>query len=62
MNKDQVKGAAREVVGKVQQQAGEIAGSKKQQVNGLTKQISGKLQKSVGDAREVLEDAVKNPR
>ncbi|HVC62840.1 MAG TPA: CsbD family protein [Acetobacteraceae bacterium] len=62
MNKDQVKGAAREVVGKVQQQTGKIAGSKKQQVKGLTKQISGKLQKSVGDAREVLEDAVKNPR
>jgi uncharacterized protein YjbJ (UPF0337 family) len=62
MNKDQIKGAARDVVGKVQQQAGKLAGSRKQQAKGLVKRISGKLQKGIGDARELLENAAKNRR
>ena len=35
MNKDQVKGAAKDVVGKVQEQTGKLVGSKKQQIKGL---------------------------
>jgi uncharacterized protein YjbJ (UPF0337 family) len=56
MNKDQVKGVAKDVAGKVQEQAGKLVGSKEQQIKGLSKQISGKAQKGVGDARQ----AVKN--
>ncbi len=32
MNKDQVKGAAKDVVGKVQEEAGKLVGSKEQQI------------------------------
>jgi len=56
MNKDQVKGVARDVTGKVQEQAGKLVGSKEQQIKGLSKQISGKVQKSVGDAKQSVED------
>jgi uncharacterized protein YjbJ (UPF0337 family) len=56
MNKDQVKGVAKDVAGKVQEQAGKLVGSKEQQVKGLSKQISGKVQKSVGDAKQSVED------
>ena len=56
MNKDQVKGEAKNVAGKIQEQAGKLVGSKEQQVKGLTKQISGKVQKGVGDAKETLKD------
>jgi uncharacterized protein YjbJ (UPF0337 family) len=56
MNKDQVKGKARNIAGKVQEQAGKLVGSKEQQVKGLTKQISGKIQESVGDVRQSAED------
>jgi uncharacterized protein YjbJ (UPF0337 family) len=56
MNKDQMKGVARDVTGKVQEQAGKLVGSKEQQIKGLSKQISGKLQKSVGDAKQSVED------
>jgi len=59
MNKDQVKGAAKDVVGKVQEQTGKLVGSKKQQIKGLSKQISGKLQKGVGDVKQSVEDAGK---
>ena len=56
MNKDQVKGVAKDVAGKVQEQAGKLVGSKEQQVKGLSKQISGKVQKGVGDAKQSVED------
>jgi len=56
MNKDQVKGVARDVAGKVQEQAGKLVGSKEQQIKGLSKQISGKVQKEVGDAKQSIED------
>ena len=60
MNKDQVKGAAKDVVGKVQEQTGKLVGSKKQQIKGLSKQISGKLQKGVGDVKQSAEDVGKS--
>ena len=56
MNKDQVKGMAKDVVGKVQEQAGKLVGSKEQQVKGLSKQISGKVQKGVGDVKQSVKD------
>ena len=56
MNKDQVKGAAKDVVGKVQEKAGKLVGSKEQQIKGLSKQISGKVQKGVGDVEESVKD------
>ena len=62
MNRNQMKGAAKTIVGKAQQQAGKLMGSRKQQVKGLKKQISGKLQKGVGDATEAIEDIVKPRR
>jgi len=62
VNKNQIKGAARDIVGKAQQQAGKLVGSKRQQVKGLEKQISGKLQKGVGDAAEAIRDVIKPRR
>jgi len=59
MNKDQVKGIAKDVAGKVQEQAGKLVGNKAQQVKGLGKQISGNVQKSYGDAKEVIKDSNK---
>jgi uncharacterized protein YjbJ (UPF0337 family) len=56
MNKDQVKGEAKDIAGKVQEEAGKLVGSKEQQVKGLSKQISGKVQKGVGDARQSVKD------
>lgn len=60
MNKDQVKGAAKDVAGKVQQEAGKLVGNERMQAKGLAKQVSGKVQKGVGDVKEVLKDATKD--
>ena len=56
MNKDQVKGGAKDVAGKVQEQAGKLVGSKEQQIKGLSKQISGKVQKGDGDVKQSVKD------
>ncbi len=58
MNKDQVKGAVKEIVGKAQEKTGKIIGSKEQQVKGLNNQISGNAEKSYGDAKEAIKEAV----
>ncbi|HEV2008442.1 MAG TPA: CsbD family protein [Burkholderiales bacterium] len=59
MNKDQVKGAAKDVAGKIQEGAGKLVGSKSQQAKGLAKQVAGKTQKGFGDGRQAVKDAVK---
>ena len=57
MNKDQVKGAVKDVAGKVQQKTGDVIGSSEQQLKGLAKQVEGKAQKQLGDAKEAVKDA-----
>lgn len=57
MNKDQVKGSIKDVVGKVQEKTGAVTGRTDQQVKGIAKQVEGKTQKAVGDVKEVLRDA-----
>lgn len=56
MNKDQVKGAAKIVAGKVQEKTGNLIGSPEQIVKGLTRQVAGKAQKGRGDVKEIIED------
>ncbi|WP_431104799.1 CsbD family protein [Roseateles noduli] len=60
MNKDQVKGAAKDIAGKVQQKTGEVVGSTEQQAKGLAKQVDGKAQKAYGDVKEAAKDAGKH--
>jgi uncharacterized protein YjbJ (UPF0337 family) len=57
MNKDQVKGTAKDVTGKVQQKTGELTGSEKQQLKGVKNQAEGKIQKTVGDVKDAFDDA-----
>ena len=60
MNKDQVKGAAKDIKGKVQEEVGKIIGSKHQQTEGLKDQVAGKLQESVGDLKKAVKEVQKN--
>jgi uncharacterized protein YjbJ (UPF0337 family) len=60
MNKDQVKGAAKDIGGKVQEEVGKVVGSKHQQAEGIKHQVAGKLQESVGDLKKAVKDAKDN--
>jgi uncharacterized protein YjbJ (UPF0337 family) len=56
MNKDQVKGKAKDIGGKIQEEVGKVIGSSEQQAKGLSKQVEGKAQEKFGDAKEVIKD------
>jgi uncharacterized protein YjbJ (UPF0337 family) len=56
MNKDQVKGVAKFVAGKVQEETGNLIGSPEQVVRGLTRQVAGKAQKGRGDVKKTIKD------
>ena len=61
MNKDQIKGAVKEVAGKVQAEVGKVTGNTAQQVKGVVREAEGKTQKIVGNAKEIVKDAHRKP-
>jgi uncharacterized protein YjbJ (UPF0337 family) len=60
MNKDQVKGAGKQVAGKAQESMGKAVGSERQEAKGLGKQVTGSVQKNYGDAKEGIKDSLKD--
>jgi len=62
MNKDQVKGAAKEVAGKAQRKMGDAIDSPKHETRGLAREAEGKLQKNIGNAREAVKDEADRQR
>jgi uncharacterized protein YjbJ (UPF0337 family) len=62
VNKDQVKGKAKDIAGRVERQAGEWTGDDEAQVRGAAKQAEGKLQKAWGDAKESVKKAADKER
>ena len=62
MNRDQVKGTAKDIAGKVQEKIGQVTGNTSQQVKGVAKQVEGKVQKGVGDVKEAAQDIEKKNR
>jgi uncharacterized protein YjbJ (UPF0337 family) len=57
MNKDHVKGTAKDAAGKVQEAAGRATGNKSQAAKGLAKQGEGKVQKVVGDVKDAARES-----
>lgn len=59
MNKDQVKGTAKDVGGKIQESVGKAVGSRETEAKGLANQAEGKTQKAYGDVKETVKDATR---
>ena len=59
MNTNQVKGTAKDIAGKAQEQFGNATGDTTQQVKGVAKQVEGKLQKGVGNVENAADDAAR---
>jgi uncharacterized protein YjbJ (UPF0337 family) len=55
MNKDQLKGKAKDVAGRVERQVGEWTGDTDKEVHGMAKQAEGKVQKAWGDVKDAGE-------
>jgi uncharacterized protein YjbJ (UPF0337 family) len=56
MNKDEVKGKAKDIAGRVQRQTSEWTGDDEGQAKGAAKQVEGKVQNAWGKVK----DAAKN--
>lgn len=55
MNQDQIKGKAKDIGGKIQEEVGKVVGSSEQQAKGLGKQLEGKVQEKAGDLKDAID-------
>ena len=62
MNKDQVQGAAKISVGKIQREVGKLVGSRKEQIRGIGKQIEGEVQQRYGEVKDAARTSRNKPR
>ncbi len=62
MNRDQVKGTAKDIAGKLQEKAGQLTGSTSQQLKGVSKQVEGKLQNGIGNVEQAVKDTERKSR
>jgi uncharacterized protein YjbJ (UPF0337 family) len=60
MNEDQIKGKAKDIGGKVQEEMGKVVGSSEQQAKGLGKQVEGKVQEKAGDLKDTINKSTGN--
>ena len=51
-NEDQAKGKAKDIGGKLKEEAGDLTGNDKMKREGQADQVEGKVQKGVGDLKE----------
>jgi uncharacterized protein YjbJ (UPF0337 family) len=57
MNKDQMKGKAKDLAGNAQKKAGDMTDNKEQQAKGMANQAEGKTQEKLGDAKSAFKKA-----
>jgi uncharacterized protein YjbJ (UPF0337 family) len=56
MNRDQIKGVAKIVAGKVQEKAGNLFDNPEFVVKGVSRQVAGRYQKGRGDIKKTIKD------
>jgi len=54
MHKDRVKGAAKNITGKMKEAAGKMTGDSKMQTEGKMDRAAGKVQNTVGGAKDAM--------
>jgi len=59
MDKDRIKGKAKDIAGRIQRQTGEWTGDEEQQVKGTAKQVEGKVQNIAGRVKDAGRDAMR---
>jgi uncharacterized protein YjbJ (UPF0337 family) len=62
MNKDEIKGKAKDLEGRIQRQAGEWTGDEEAQAKGAAKQAEGKVQNAFGKAKDAINKKAEDER
>jgi uncharacterized protein YjbJ (UPF0337 family) len=60
MHKDEMKGAAKDAKGSMQQAACKATGTERLQADGVAHRTAGKVQKGVGNLKEAARNALKH--
>jgi uncharacterized protein YjbJ (UPF0337 family) len=60
MDKDRLKGMAKQVSGSIKEAVGKVTGDRKTQAEGTTEKTGGKAQNAVGGAKDAVRDTVKD--
>ena len=60
MNRDELKGKAKDIGGRIERQAGEWTGDKEKQAEGLGKQAEGKIQQGVGKVKDAANKSMED--
>ena len=55
-NEDQTHGKAKDIGGKIKEEAGDLTGNRDMKREGQADQVEGKVQKGYGDTKESLKD------
>ena len=58
VNKDHIKGAARQVKGAVKEAAGKATGNRQMEAEGAVEKTAGKVQKGFGNAKQKIKDSL----
>ena len=58
VNKDKVKGVAKQVKGSVKETAGRVTGNRRTEAEGAAEKTVGKVQKGFGDVKEKVKGAL----
>ncbi|CAB3803617.1 CsbD family protein [Pararobbsia alpina] len=61
MNRDQMKGTAEKVKGKVNEALGRATGDRKQEVKGDVQQATGEARKKAGDVKDTVKNTTRKP-
>jgi len=56
MNKDQIKGTAKDIKGKIKEEVGHLTGNSKTEAEGVGGQVAGKVQKAFGNIKEKMKE------
>ena len=62
MDKEHVKGATDNVVGKTKEVAGHVTGNRKLETEGKADQVKGAVHNAVGDLKDAGEEAIESVR
>jgi len=60
MDKDEIKGKAKDIAGRVERQAGEWTGNEETQAKGAAKQAEGKVQNAFGKVKDAVKKSSDN--
>lgn len=60
MDKDQIKGAAKDMKGSMKEAAGKATGDREMEARGAAEKTAGKVQKGVGNLKDAARNALKH--